>query len=182
MYFSKEGKFVRTDIWREGDYLDLWSVPHFLSGMAIAMGLFLLGFATNAALIIAFLLLVAYEMFEVIAEIEETRWNRILDVVVGMISFIPTFLIAPQFSSSIIIGTFILVLIVDCTLSYFGWLASHKASTLESKLRAEFEKEKVRFARRREMVLTKWDGRKKRWRAQRAARISLRRGENAEKS
>src|SRR3990167_4615278 len=103
MRLDREGKLVRTDIWREGKYLDLWSVPHFLSGMAVAFGLFFLDFATNAAFIIAILLLVAYEMFEVIAKIEETRWNRVLDVVVGMASFTPTFLLAPHFNQPYVI-------------------------------------------------------------------------------
>lgn len=148
MRFSR-GKFVRTDIWREGEYLDLWSVPHFLSGMAVALILFLFGFATNAAFIIAFLLLVAYEMFEAIVKIEETHWNRILDVVVGMVSFTPTFLLAPQFPRMQVIMACTVVLALDGILSFFGWRASQKASVLESAVRAEFEKEKERFVLRR---------------------------------
>lgn len=149
MRLNKEGKIIRTDIWREGDYLDLWSVPHFLSGMAVALILFLFGFATNAAFIIAFLLLVAYEMFEVIAQIEETRWNRTLDVVVGMVSFAPTFLLAPHFSNVQVLVVCAVVLVLDGVLSFFGWRASQKAATLESMLRAEFEKERGRFVARR---------------------------------
>lgn len=148
MRFSR-GKFVRTDIWREGDYLDLWSVPHLLSGMAVALILFLFGFATNAAFIIAFLLLVAYEMFEVIVKIEETRWNRTLDVVVGMMSFTPTFVLASHFTNLQVLATCVVVLVLDGVLSFFGWRASQKAAVLESTLRAEFEKEKGRFAARR---------------------------------
>ncbi|MFZ2556205.1 MAG: hypothetical protein WAZ27_04890 [Minisyncoccia bacterium] len=178
MQLTRDGKLIRTDIWREGEYLDLWSVPHFLSGMAVAFTLYFFGFATNAAFIIAFLLLVAYEMFEVIAEIEETRWNRILDVVVGMVSFTPTFLLAPNVPQVYAVGAFILVVAVDSVLSYFGWLASHKASALETKLRAEFEKEKQRFAHRKLLVRAKWDGRQKRWRA-RASRSSETTTENA---
>src|SRR3989344_1261963 len=109
MQLSKDGKLIRTDIWREGDYLDLWSVPHFLSGIAVAFSLYFFGFATNAAFIIAFLVLVAYEMFEVIAQIEETRWNRILDIVVGMASFAPTFLFASMFPQTLMIAVFVLV-------------------------------------------------------------------------
>lgn len=162
MLLTRDGKLIRTDIWREGEYLDLWSVPHFLSGMSVAFVLFFAGFATNAAFVIAFLLLVAYEMFEVIAEIEETRWNRVLDVVVGMLSFTPTFLLAPSVPRTYLVVTFVIVVIADTILSYFGWLASRKASVLESKLRTEFEKERERFTRRKQVVLTKWD-RRKRW-------------------
>lgn len=162
MYFSKDGKFIRTDPWREGEYLDLWSVPHFLSGMAVAFALFFLAFTGKAAFVIAFLLLVAYEMFEVIAKIEETRWNRILDVVVGMASFTPTFLLLPSVPRTYAISAFILVVVVDSVLSFFGWRASQKASILERNLRAEFEKEKARFVERRDSLRRRWRYHRKR--------------------
>ncbi|MBL8157999.1 hypothetical protein JNK62_00485 [bacterium] len=165
MRLDREGRLVRTDIWREGEYLDLWSVPHFLSGMAVAFALFFLDYTGSAAFVIAFLLLVAYEMFEVIAEIEETRWNRVLDVVVGMASFTPTFLLLPGIPRGWAIGAFIVVLILDSVLSFFGWLASHKAATLEKTLKAEFEKEKERFVLRREAVRRRWRRRKDHWHA-----------------
>lgn len=163
MRLDREGRLVRTDIWREGEYLDLWSVPHFLSGMAVAFALFFLNYTASAAFVIAFLLLVAYEMFEVIAKIEETRWNRVLDVVVGMTSFTPTFLLLPGIPTGWAIGAFIAVVVLDSVLSFFGWLASHKASVLETTLRAEFEKEKHRFVLRREAVRRSWRKRRDRW-------------------
>lgn len=161
MQLSREGKLIRTDIWREGEYLDLWSVPHFLSGMAVGFGLYFLGFETVAAFVIAFLLLVAYEMFEVIAEIEEGRINRILDVVVGMTSFTPTFLLLPSLPQGYAIATFVVVLVGDCVLSFFGWRASHKAAILEQKLKAEYEKEKEKMLQRRDALKEKWKRRRK---------------------
>lgn len=169
MRLNRDGKLVRTDIWREGKYLDLWSVPHFLSGMCVAFGLFFLDYTANAAFVIVFLLLVAYEMFEVIAKIEETRWNRILDVVVGMASFTPTFLLLPGVPRVWAIGVFIAVLILDCVLSFFGWLASQKAAQLEMSLREEFERERARFMVQREKLRARWQTRKERWKKPRDA-------------
>ncbi len=166
MLLTRDGKFIRTDIWREGKYLDLWSVPHFLSGMCVAFALFFLGFALNAALTIAFLLLVAYEMFEVIAQIEETRWNRVLDVVVGMASFAPTFLLAHFFPQTHVIGAFMIVTVLDSVLSFFGWQASQKASILEGKLRAEVTREKERFSKRRDIIRKNLQDRRDKWRAE----------------
>ena len=160
MQLSKDGKLIRTDIWREGEYLDLWSVPHFLSGIAVAFSLYFFGFATNAAFTIAFLVLVAYEMFEVIAKIEETRSNRVLDVVVGMASFTPTFFLLPSVPKSNAILIFGAVLILDAVLSFFGWQASRKAYVLEQNLRAEFVKEKERFTKGRDVLKKKWKERK----------------------
>lgn len=167
MLLTRDGKFIRTDIWREGKYLDLWSVPHFLSGMIVGFSLFFLGFAVNAAFTIAFLLLVAYEMFEVIAQIEETRWNRVLDVVVGMASFAPTFLLAPYGREPYIVIVFIIIIVMDGVLSFFGWQASQKAATLEGKLRAEVMREKERFTKRRAVFRERWQARRDRRREER---------------
>src|SRR3989344_49492 len=167
MQLSKDGKLIRTDIWRDGDYLDLWSVPHFLSGIAVAFSLYFFGFATNAAFTIAFLVLVAYEMFEVIAKIEETRFNRVLDVVVGMASFTLTFLLAPMFPQLYVIVLFIIVLALDGVLSFFGWQASQKASILEGKLRVEVTREKERFTKRRAVFRERWQARRDRHREER---------------
>lgn len=142
-------KYVRTDIWREGKYLDLWSIPHFLSGVAVALAGHLIGFDVMPTFIIAFLLFVAYEMFEVMVKIEETRMNRILDVVVGMASFTPAYLLAPAFSDIQGVVAFWVVLGLDGVLSFFGWRASQKAAVLEAKLRAEFEAEMQKLRARR---------------------------------
>lgn len=161
------GRFVRTDIWREGDYLDLWSVPHFLSGIAVGLFLYLIHFQIASSLIIAFLIFVAYEMFEALVKIEETKMNRTLDVVVGMISFTPAFLLASNFSQMEIMSTFILVMVVNSTLSFFGWLESQKALVLEQKLRAEYQFQKVKMKERREKFNVRF--RKNRYRVKKAA-------------
>lgn len=167
MELTPEGKLVRTDPWREGEYLDLWSVPHFLSGMVVAFALYFLGFEARSAFVIAFLLLVGYELFEAVAEIEETRWNRILDVVVGMLSFTPTFLLLPQIVTQYAIFAFVVVAGLDAVLSYLGWRASQKAAILEKKLRAEILREFQRFARRRAAFSDTWKNRRSKWRAPR---------------
>lgn len=167
MFIKKDGTFVRTDIWREGEYLDLWSVPHFLSGMVVAFSLFFLNYTGSAAFVIAFLLLVAYEMFEVIAQIEETRWNRILDVVVGMTSFTLTFLLTPSVPISWAIGVFAVVVVLDSILSFFGWSASRKAAILEAKLRVEYTRERERFMLRKQQLGEKWQRRRSKYRRKR---------------
>lgn len=152
MDFTPEGKLIRKDIWREGEYLDLWSIPHFLSGMCVGFALLFLGFDFRSAWIIALLLLVAYEMFEIIAQIEETRMNSFLDVVVGMSSFLLTFQYAPQLPHQQAVILFGAVFIVDSILSFFGWRESQKASSLEAKMREEWKKERLKFQERRKAL------------------------------
>lgn len=150
MHFDPQGKFIRTDIWREGQWIDLWSIVHFLSGAAIGFFPRYLGLDALPAFVIVFLLLVIYEMFEAIAKIEETRTNRIMDVVVGMVSFTPVFILNQYLSLS---TSFLLCGLITTTsiiLATVGWTASKKASVLEANLRKEFEEQKEKFQERKE--------------------------------
>ncbi len=149
MYFDRHGNFVRTDMWAEGQWLDLWSVPHFLSGIALAFTIYFFHFEIAPSFVIGFILLVLYELFEVVAKIEETPTNRIMDVVVGMTSFTPTFLLAPRVSPSQLIFIFGIILTIDIILSTLGWSASKKAAVLEQNLRRELEEQKQKFRARR---------------------------------
>lgn len=149
MHLSHNGKLVRTDIWREGKYLDLWSVPHLLSGATLALAAHFVGFPLVPTYVIALLLLVAYEMFEALAKIEETRMNRVLDVVVGIASFVPTFLFATTLTAPQAFDAFFVVGSIDALVSWFGWHASHKAAALERTLRAEIQGQKEKMQERR---------------------------------
>jgi hypothetical protein len=137
--------FVRSDIWAEGKWLDLWSVPHFLSGVVVAFCLHFFSFGIPASFVIAVLLLIAYEMFEVITRIEEMWTNRLMDVVVGMTSFTPTFLFIPSMSTNELTMTFGLVLTADIILSAIGWRESQKAAMLEKQFRAGLLEQRHRF-------------------------------------
>ncbi len=150
MKTQRERVFVREDIWREGKYLDLWSVVHFLSGCSLGLGLYFLDFGQAASIVIAFILLVAYEMWEAMVKIEETPQNRVLDVVVGMTSFLPTFLyLSPLLSRAGLVIAFAIVLFLNISLATLGWLESRKAEVLEARMRAEYERERARMIERR---------------------------------
>lgn len=139
-------KFERTDIWREGQWLDLWSVVHFLSGILVGFGLYLCHFGGIASFLVALLLLTLYEMWEALVKIEETLSNRFMDVVVGMASFVPTFyLLAPRLSMPLFVLVCIGVGALDLTMSTFGWRASQKAAELQHKMHTKFEQERSRL-------------------------------------
>lgn len=138
MHLTRDGRFVRTDIWREGKWVDLWSVVHLLSGVSTSFALALLGFGFFASAVIAFLLFVGYELWEAMVKIAETPQNRSMDVVAGMASFVPAFFLVQGLSGSDFILTFGLVLTANVVLATFGWLASRKAEEFEKRLRGEF--------------------------------------------
>lgn len=143
--------FERTDIWREGKWLDLWSVVHILSGISMAFGLYLLHFGAFASVVLALLLLVSYEMWEAMVRIIETPTNRFMDVVVGMVSFLPVFfLIAPSLSTEMFILVSGLVLTLNVMISVFGWFASQKAAALEKRVRTRYANRRARLLKQKE--------------------------------
>jgi hypothetical protein len=149
MPITRTGKYERTDIWKEGKWLDLWSVVHFLSGMTIGFVFHLVNLGAVASVIIVFLGLTAYEMWEKIVGIDEAPTNRVMDVVVGMVSFLPVFFyLAPALSFTHFILASVLTLTANIVGSVFGWMASQKAAELKKRSR-------VRYLRQRARVLAR---------------------------
>jgi len=73
------------DPWREGKYVDLWSVVHAHAGFLLAWFLFELGLPLAATVALTLLALAAYEGGEQIAGVDEHATNRITDIVFGMV-------------------------------------------------------------------------------------------------
>lgn len=149
MRLTRDGKFQRTDIWREGKWLDLWSVVHLLSGISVAFSISWFGFGYLPSAVIAFLLFVAYELWEAMVKIEETPQNRFMDVVVGMASFIPAFFWLQELPGQYFLPVFGSVLAVNIVLATVGWFASQKAEEFEKRFRAEFLAQRTRLKERR---------------------------------
>lgn len=144
MHFTRDGRLVRTDIWREGKWLDLWSIVHALTGASLGFAFSLFSRGEISSVIIMLLLLTAYEMWEYIVHIEETFTNRVMDVVVGMASFLPIYLsIAPRLTLTAYILAFGFTLTTTIVMSVFGWIASQKAATLEAQLRERYKRRKA---------------------------------------
>lgn len=154
MRLTRDGKLERTDIWREGKWVDLWSLVHLLSGVSTAFAITWFGFGLAASAVIAFLLFVAYELWEAMVKIAETPQNRSMDVVAGMASFVPAFFLVRGLSGSDFVLAFGLVLTVNIVLATFGWLASRKAEEFEHKLRSEFMAQRERLRERRIRIRT----------------------------
>ena len=156
MRITHDGKFERTDIWREGEWVDLWSVVHFLSGISLGFCLYIVHFGAAASVVLALVLLTAYEMWEAMVQIEETPANRFMDVVVGMASFLPTFfLVGPVLSTTQFIFVSGLILTVNIVMSVFGWQASQKAAALETRLRARYVAKRAQLKERKERLRKK---------------------------
>ena len=157
MHITPDGKIQRTDIWREGNWLDLWSIVHLLSGTLVGIGFYFLGFGALASTALALVSLTAYEMWEMLVRIEETPTNRLMDVVVGMAGFVPAFfLFAPALSPLRLIVVFGTVFAIDITMSTFGWRASQKAAAFKERMRARYGAERLRLRKRRVHLLERF--------------------------
>ena len=145
MNMVRDNKFVRTDIWSEGKWLDLWSVVHLLSGVSIGFGFYFLNLGNIFTALSVLVLLVLYEGWEMYVRIEEAPTNRFMDVVVGMVGFVPAFyFVAPLFSFSMLVLVFLFTLAFNIALSVLGWRASLKAEALKKRLQDRYS---VRFAK-----------------------------------
>ena len=162
MNMVRDNKFVRTDIWSEGKWLDLWSVVHLLSGISIGLGFYFFNLGNTFTTLLVLVLLVLYEGWEMYVRIEEASTNRFMDVVVGIVGFVPAFyFVAPLLSFSILILVFGFVLAINITLSVVGWRASLKAEALKKRFHDRYS---VRFAKlmeRRERLRERFGRHKK---------------------
>jgi hypothetical protein len=74
-------------IWDEGHNFDFWHVNHFIAGMLLVDVVILLKLELWLGFLISFVLMLAWEAFEIFMEIEETKFNMTFDVVFSTISF-----------------------------------------------------------------------------------------------
>ncbi|HEY4489917.1 MAG TPA: hypothetical protein VJC12_01525 [Candidatus Paceibacterota bacterium] len=78
---------MKSDIWEEGKYLDLWSVNHVLSGVLYTGWILKLGFGYQFIFITYFVLAVGWEFYEKYVGVKEHLENQIMDVVTGVAGF-----------------------------------------------------------------------------------------------
>jgi uncharacterized membrane protein YuzA (DUF378 family) len=74
-----------SDPWREGKYLDLWSVVHLHAGFLLGWLLFRLGLSIVPTVGWTLLALASYEVVELVAGVKERASNRLVDVGVGLV-------------------------------------------------------------------------------------------------
>ncbi len=71
----------RKGIWREGKFIDLWSLVHFIGGFTIGAYLVFLNVEPYIASAIAVALFVGWEFVEYLIKIHEHASNRLSDLV-----------------------------------------------------------------------------------------------------
>ena len=122
-YSRKMGILIKMekDIWREGKYIDLWSLVHFLSGFVLAGWLFFLGAPLYASVGIAAITFAVWEIFEHIYKIEVTS-NQIADLVINYVGFSFFFLAKDVFIHGAL-SVVVITTVITLLLSLSGFLA-----------------------------------------------------------
>ncbi len=115
----------KINIWAEGEFIDLWTVIHFLTGILLGFTPFIFNFPIPliSIFVVVLVLLVLWEVFELIRKIRETLGNRFVDILIAVVGFTLTIfvyrILEPEFAH--IIG--IIILVIYLTLGLSGWLA-----------------------------------------------------------
>ena len=73
------------ELWKEGKYLDLWSLNHVLGGMLIAGIFIFLNIDLKLALILSFLITLSWEIYEVKKGLHEAPTNKVFDLLTNLL-------------------------------------------------------------------------------------------------
>lgn len=137
--------FIRDDIWREGRYIDLWSLVHTLSGVIGGLIAYYTPFAFWSAFSIATVVFILWEIFERLAIVEEYFTNQITDVLFGQLGFVLAFPASLYITDTTHHYTTIAIFVVALILAAFGWTANSRAEQLKKRLKAEWLAERAQL-------------------------------------
>jgi hypothetical protein len=118
----------RHDWWEKGEGLDLWSIPHFLFGILMALLPPLFDVSVTAAFTFTVILGLLWEVYEKLAKIEETLLNSLFDVLLPIASFSITAYLFSRFSLDVGVAqvTLVVTLIFYISMNTLGWMAYRK--------------------------------------------------------
>ena len=81
-----------VNIWGDGKYIDLWHLNHFLAGVLCAGLIIFLNIDMVSGFLISLVLMLSWEVYEIINNIQETQFNRTMDILLGILAFFLTYL------------------------------------------------------------------------------------------
>lgn len=115
----------KRDLWREGEYIDLWSLVHLLSGVVAGFVPIITSLSFGTGLVIFFILTILWEVFEYLLGIIESTKNSIVDIIIGNIGFAGTSLVVSfGYNDADFIETSLVAAVVALIiLSLRGWHA-----------------------------------------------------------
>jgi hypothetical protein len=110
-------------IFKNGKYLDLWSVNHTLAGVVIAGPLYYFSIPLVYSLAISLFLIVGWEVYEILFEIHETWQNRSTDIIVGVLGFFFIWYLYPHITTAQQLEIYAISFFVFIVLEIWGFIA-----------------------------------------------------------
>jgi len=106
------------DIWREGKYVDMWSVPHLLSGIIFTGWLLVFGFDIWKIFFLHLALSILWEFVESFKKIHEHFNNKVVDVILGNVGFFLVFLFSIRTDILMLLSVLYVLLEISGHLAY----------------------------------------------------------------
>jgi hypothetical protein len=119
-------KFNHQKIWEEGECLDLWSLNHIFAGASLAGLFFILKIPFLISFIISLILMLSWEIYEILNLIIEKPCNKIMDIVTGVLGFVITYYLFLQISQVYHIILFIVISAIFVFLELWGYFSYKK--------------------------------------------------------
>ncbi len=110
-------------IFKNGKYLDLWSVNHTLSGVVIAGPLYYFSIPVIYSFWISLILMVSWEIYEIIFKITETWQNRTTDILTGVLGFCSVWYLYAFVTTHTQILIYVMGLCLFIILEVWGYIA-----------------------------------------------------------
>ncbi len=113
----------RRSTWR-GKYIDLWTLPHIISGVVIGYLLYFFNVSFGVGFWVALSVGIGWELFERITRLSKTEayTNSLGDIVAAQVGFVAAFYLLQKFNSpsteNIVIFVLCAVFGVLCLLGY----------------------------------------------------------------
>tara|TARA_Y100000310_G_scaffold73282_1_gene69449 strand:- start:1167 stop:1574 length:408 start_codon:yes stop_codon:yes gene_type:complete len=115
-------------LWKKHKYLDLWSLTHFVCGLVLGSVSVLLIGSFGWSLLVVFVVMTVWELYEFKTGIIEEVPNKILDVVVGLIGFVVFYLwMYPSFVFRFNVLFLVLSVVLFLLLNIWGVAAKLKS-------------------------------------------------------
>jgi hypothetical protein len=117
-------KIFNIKYW-EGPFLDLWSVPHMLTGVLIALLVVVLKVSFLTGFFITLAVAILWELFEIATKVYEIKTNSVVDIVIALVGYSLFFYIPKWFNLDNKGTTTLLaiLLVVFLATVITGWIA-----------------------------------------------------------
>lgn len=115
-----------TFSYNEGRIFDFWLFAHLVTGATLGIILLLLGVSIQTAVVSGLVILILWEIFEMLMKINEAPENQVIDIVVGFLGLYTAFIYAEKLTDEQRLWGFLIVAAIAIFLNTSGWIAFRK--------------------------------------------------------